>query len=103
MANNKLTKKTIDFEINKIRKIINANNIDEINLIVPTLHVLIRDYFIKNWSKILPQFVENLMPLKKLGLRTSNRVESYFGKLKKFTNTRQKTTNFIDDLNKFHL
>ena len=44
------------------------------------------------------------MPLKKtLGLRTSNRVESYFGKLKKFTNTRQKTTNFIDDLNKFHL
>ena len=34
---------------------------------------------------------------------TSSRVESYFGKLKKFTNARQKTKKIIDDLNKFYL
>ena len=45
LLNNGLSKKIIEFELNKIRRIIRANNKDEIDVVIPTLHALIKNYF----------------------------------------------------------
>jgi hypothetical protein len=62
----------------------------------------VKDYFETNWANIPGEFIQNMMPAKmNLGIRTTNRVESYWSHLKSYIKRKDNINSFIVHINKY--
>ena len=68
----------------------------EITSISNSLHEAIKLNFLNNWIDIKYQFILAFMPLKmNLGMRTNNKVESFFGRMEIFFRRKKLLTYFL--------
>eukprot|EP00477_Mikrocytos_mackini_P003322 GAHX01004193.1.p1 GENE.GAHX01004193.1~~GAHX01004193.1.p1 ORF type:complete len:217 (-),score=17.07 GAHX01004193.1:345-995(-) len=88
-----------DNELGILKKVLRCSNRGEIDVVLSKLRSSTRNYYNEHWKPIKDEFIDRSKPNKiNLGLRTTNRVESYFSKLKKFANHRQSIEKCIYEL-----
>ena len=87
-------------ELSVVDKFIDSRSLDEVYENLALFSDKTNNYVETNWMPYVNEFIDNLKPEKlHLGVRTTNRAEGYFSKLKPFTGKKNKLVPLLSSVN----
>eukprot|EP00477_Mikrocytos_mackini_P001087 GAHX01001168.1.p1 GENE.GAHX01001168.1~~GAHX01001168.1.p1 ORF type:complete len:645 (+),score=93.39 GAHX01001168.1:44-1978(+) len=89
-------------KIGMLYRILVSKNQEEHDSLVQRLDPISKEYYLKNWEPCKHEFIEVFKPGKMhLGIRTTNRCESFFQKIKNYCKKKDILENFIMNINRY--